>query len=151
MLFHRSQRFAYPGSEFTRDLTESVQDIFSPRHLHLLLIDNVSRVAVPRAQAQYILASKAGDRAFQNHGTCRSLADLLSHFRSQPRLFRLSHQSQLLLDLPVRNQAEERRLLKLHGQSLAQRVVEHRVACLVIEIREDNRVLVGECRWAASK
>src|SRR5439155_4778671 len=78
----------------------------------------------------------------------RSLADLLSHVRRQSRLFRLSHQSQLLLDLPVRNQAEERRLLKLHGQSLAQRVVKHSVTCLVIEIREDNRVLVGEC-WRA--
>ena len=83
-------------------------------------------------------------------GTGRSLADLLSHVRRQPRLFRLSHQRQLLLDLPVRNQAEERRLLKLHGQSLAQRVVKHRVTGLVIEIREDNRVLVGEC-WRAVK
>ena len=148
MLFHRAQRFADPGSEFARDLTERVQDIFSPRHLHLLLIDSVSSVAVPRAQAQDILASKAGDRAFQNHGACRSLADLLRHIRRQPRLFRLSHQRQLLLDLPVRNQAEERRLLKLHGQSLAQRVVKHRVAGLVLEIREDNRVLLGERRRA---
>ena len=145
MLFHRRQRFAHPGSEFTRDLTERIQDVFSPRRLDLLLIQNASGVAVPGAQAQHILAAKAGDRAFQNCGACGSLADLLSEFRSQPRLFRLSHQRQLLLDLPVRNQAEERRLLKLHGQSLAQRVVEHRVTGLVLEIREDNRVLVGEC------
>ena len=97
-----------------------------------------------RAKAQDVLASKAGDRAFQNHGTGRSLADLLGHVRRQPRLFRLSHQRQLLLDLPVRDQAEERRLLKLDRQSLAQRVVKHRVTGLVVEIREDNRVLVGE-------
>ena len=144
MPFHRRQRFAHSGSEFAHDLTESVQDIFSPRHLHLLLINRGARVAVPRTQAQDILASKAGDRAFQDHGTCRSLANLLSHARRQPRLLRLSYQSQLLLDLPVRNQAEERRLLKLHGQALAQRVVKHRVAGLVIELREDNRVPVGE-------
>src|SRR4029077_10673725 len=140
VLFNRGLRFARQGSESTGDLTERVQDIFSPRHLRLLLINNVSCVAVLRAQAQYILASKAGDRAFQNHSTCSSLADLLSHFRSQPRLFRLSHQSQRLLDLPVRNQAQERRLLKLDGQSLAQRVVKDSIACLVIEIGEDNRV-----------
>ena len=59
-----------------------------------------------------------------------SLADLLRDFRSQPCVFRLSHQSQRLLHLPVRNQAEERRLLKLHGQSLAQRVVKYRIARL---------------------
>ena len=84
------------------------------------------------------------DRAFQNSRTCGSLADLLRDFRSQPRVFRLSHQRQRLLDLPVRNQGEERRLLKLHGQSLAQRVVKHRIAGLVVEIREDNGVLLGQ-------
>ena len=126
--------------------TEGVQDVFSPRRLDLLLIENASGVAVPGAQAQHILASKAGDRAFQNSGACRSLADLLSDLRSQPRLFRLSHQRQRLLDLPVRNQAEERRLLKLHGQSLAQRVVKYRIAGLVLKIREDDRVLLRESR-----
>ena len=62
--------------------------------------------------------------------------------------FGLSHQRQRLLDLLIRNQAEERGLLKLHGQPLAQRVVKHRVAGLVLEIREDNRVRVGEW-WRA--
>ena len=62
--------------------------------------------------------------------------------------FGLSHQSQRLLDLPVRNQAEERRLLKLHGQSLAQRVVKYRIAGLVLEVREDDRVLLRERRRA---
>ena len=69
---------------------------------------------------------------------------LLRDLRSQPRIFRLSHQSQRLLDLLVRNQAEKRRLLQLHGQSLAQRVVKHRIAGLVVEIGQDDGVLVGE-------
>ena len=66
--------------------------------------------------------------------------------RGQPRIFRLSHQRQRLLDLLIRNQAEERGLLKLHGQSLAQRVVKHRIAGLVLEVREDDRVLLRESR-----
>ena len=42
MFFNHGQRFARPGSEFAHDLTESVQDVFSPgRHL-LFLIQNVS-------------------------------------------------------------------------------------------------------------
>ena len=87
--------------------------------------------------------------AFQNRSASGSLAHLLSSFRGEPSVFWLSHKSQRLLDLSVRNQAEERRLLKLHGQSLAQRVVIHRVTGLVIEIREDNRVSVGQCRGMA--
>ena len=37
-------------------------------------------------------------------------------------------------------------MLKLHGQALAQRVVKHRVAGGVVEIREDDRVPFGESR-----
>ena len=67
-----------------------------------------------------------------------SLADLLGDLGSQPRIFRPSHQSQRLLDLPVRNQTEERRLLQFHGQPLTQRVVKNRIAGLVIEIGQDD-------------
>ena len=143
MLFHGRKRFAHPGSEFASDLAESVEDIFSPGRLDLLLVEKVSGAAVLGAQAQHILASQSRDRAFQNRGTPGSFADLLSDFRSQPRIFRLTHQSQRLLDLLVPNQTEERRLLKLYRQSLAQRVVKYRIAGLVVEIREDNRILVG--------
>ncbi len=78
----------------------------------LLLVEDISGIAGLRAQAQNILASKARDRAFENRGAPGSLADLLRDFRSQPRIFRLPHQSQRLLDLLVRNQTEERRLLQ---------------------------------------
>src|SRR4029077_16872486 len=45
---------------------------------------------------------------------------------------------------------EKRGLLKLHGQSKAQRVVKHSVTRLIVEIREDNSVLVRES-WRAVK
>src|SRR5579864_6258399 len=143
MPFHRHQRFAHPGSESAPNFTERVQDIFSLCRHRLLLIQHVAGVAVLCAQAQYILASDTCDGAFQDSGTRSSLADLLSYFRSHPRVFRLSHQSQRLLDLLVSNQTEEWRLLKLHSQALAQRVVEYRIARLIVEIGEDESVLVG--------
>ena len=46
----------------------------------------------------------------------------------------------------VGHEAEERRLLQLHGQSLSQCFVEHRVARPIREVGEDDHVLVGESR-----
>ena len=66
MLFHRSQRFAHPGSEFRAIWLREFRTSSLPCRLDLLLIQNVSRVAVPCAQAQHILASKTCDRAFQD-------------------------------------------------------------------------------------
>jgi hypothetical protein len=42
------------SSEFTGDLTEGVQDVFPLRRHYLLLVQNVSSVAVLSAQAQHI-------------------------------------------------------------------------------------------------
>ena len=53
-------------------------------------------------------------------------------------------------DALVRDQAEERRLLELHRESLSQRVVEHRIAGRVGEIGEHDRVLVGQRRGTAA-
>ena len=90
------------------------------------------------------MAPKACDRAVHHCRACGSLTDLLRDLRGQPRIFRLSHQRQRLLDLLIRNQAEERRLLKLHGQPLAQRVVKNRIAGLILKLREDDGVFVGQ-------
>ena len=62
----------------------------------------------------------------------------------QPRVRRLAHQTQHLLNTLLGDEAEKWRLLKLYRQSLAKRPVKHRVAGRVVEIGEDNRVLVRE-------
>ncbi len=146
MLFHGRERFTEPGSESTNDFTQGIQNVFSPRRLDLLLRENAAGVAVLGAQAQHILGSKAGDRAFQDCGAGGPLTHLLRDLRGQPRIFRLSHQRQCLMYLLIRNQAEERGLLKLDGQPLPQRVVKHRIACLILKLREDDGVLVGQAR-----
>src|SRR5205814_1688485 len=73
-----------------------------------------------------------------------SLTKFLRNFRSQPRIFRLTHQWQHLPDSRLRDQAEKRRLLELDSQPLAQRVVEHWIASLIVEICEDDSVLVRQ-------
>ena len=62
----------------------------------------------------------------------------------QPRVRRLAHQTQHLLDTLLGDEAEKWRLLQLYRQSLAKRPVKHGVAGRVVEIGEDNRVLVRE-------
>src|SRR5258708_27508764 len=91
-----------------------------------------------------MLVSETGNRAIQDGGACGSLADFPSELRSKPRIRRLAHQPERILDTLVRDEAEERRLLELHGQPLAKRPVKHGVPRLVYKIGEDNRVLVRE-------
>src|SRR4051794_6644877 len=98
MLLHRGQRFADPGSEFTGNLTEGAQDVFLPGCLRLLFIEDVSGAAVPRAQAHNVLAAEAGNRAIEDGGACGSLADFPGELGSEPRIRRLSHQTQRLPD-----------------------------------------------------
>ena len=54
------------------------------------------------------------------------------------------HELQGLIDFALGNQAEKGRLLELYRKSLPQRVVEHRIARLVVEICEHNCVFVCE-------
>src|SRR5581483_291156 len=144
MTLDHGQRFANLGSKLSSDLTERVEDVFLPGRRDLLLIQNASRTAVLDAQPQHKLAPNPADGAFQNGGAAGSLADLLRDFRSQLRIFLLAHQGQRLLYPRVRKQTEERRLLKLYRQPLTQRVVKDRIARLVLEVRENDSVLLGQ-------
>ena len=148
MFLDGGERFADSRSEAARNLTECAQDLFLPRRLRLLVGEDVAGRAVLRAQSEDVLTAEARDRAFQDGGARGPHADVLRDLGSQPRIRRLVHQTQRSSDPFVGDEAEERRLLQLHRQSLPQRLVEHRIACLVGEIGEDDRVLVGEFRGA---
>jgi len=114
-------------SELSRDLTERVQDIFSPRNLYLLLINRVPEVQfLARKPRTYWLPRLAMEPSRTRALAVRSQICCATSDVSRA-CFGLSHQRQLLLDLAIRKQIQERRLLQLHRQSLAQRVVEHRV------------------------
>ena len=55
-----------------------------------------------------------------------------------------AHQLQCLIYPALGNQGEKGRLLKLYRESLLQRVVEYRIARLVVEIGKNDGVLVGQ-------
>ena len=74
----------------------------------------------------------------------------LRNVGSQSRIRRLVHQRQRSSDAFVGDEAEERRLLELHRESLSQRIVEHRIAGRVGELGEHDRVLVGQRRRTAA-
>src|SRR5262249_9217062 len=120
---NRGQRFTDSGSELAGHLPQDIQYIFFSRCLHLLLIEDVSRATALGAQPQYVLAAETCNRPFQDGRTGGSLADFSSTLRSKPRVRWLTHQTQRLLDTFVGDEAEERRLFKLHCQPLAKRPV----------------------------
>ena len=122
------ERFTQPFADLGGHLTQGAEDIFLARHLRLLVGEDVAGGAVLRPQGEDVLTAQAGDRAIEHRGACRSNAHALSDLGSQPRIRRLLHHRQRFSDAVIRNEAEERRLLKLCRESLAQRVVEHRIA-----------------------
>ena len=78
-------------------------------------------------------------------------ADFACHFGCQPVAGPAPHQLQCLIHFAVGKQSEKRRLPQLHGQALPQRVVEHRIAGLIVEVRQNDRVLVSQAAVSATK
>ena len=148
VLLDGGQRLAQPGPDLNRNSAQRIQDLFFPSCLRLLLREDISGAAVSGAQPQDVLASEPRNRAFQNRGAAGALADLPGDLRSEPRLGRPVHQAQYLLDALVRDESEERGLFQLHGQPLAKRLIEHRIAGLILEFPQNNRVLRREFRGA---
>jgi hypothetical protein len=112
VLVHCTERFANAGSELTRNVAEDVQHIFFSCCLHLFLIENVSRSAIPCPQAQHVLATETCDRAFQDSGARRALTD-------KSRVHRLAHQTQHTISAFFRDKAQKGRLLKAAPPGLA--------------------------------
>ena len=72
-------------------------------------------------QCQKILRANLRNRTVEHGGAACALAEFPCNFRRELRIWLLVHQLQSLLDLLVRNNAEEGRLCQLYGESLAQR------------------------------
>ena len=99
-----------------------------------------------RAQAEDVLTAERRDRSLEDGRARGPDADLLRDFRSQSRIRRHVHQRQRSSDALVGHEAEERRLLQLHGQSLSQCFVEYWVPRPIREVGQDDTVLVGKSR-----
>ena len=147
VLLHRAERFAQLAAQADRRSVQSLEHRFLARRLLLRFGQHVPRVAVHRLQANHVLAAQPGNRAGQHGLAARALADLARHLRRQPVTGGTAHQLQCLVHLALGNQVEKGRLLKLYRESLLQRVVEDRVAGLVVKVGEDDGVFVGELGW----
>jgi len=99
-----------------------------------------------RAQAEDVLTAERRDRPFQDGRARGPDAHPLRDFRSQSRIRRHVHQRQRSSDALVGHEAEERRLLQLHGQSLSQCFVEHGVPRPIREVGQDDSVVLGKSR-----
>ena len=90
--------------------------------------------------SQKVLRTNLGYRAVENGCAAGTLAYLPRKVRSQLRIWSLIHHLEGLLDLFVRDNAQEGRLFQLHGQPLPERSIEDRVASRVREISKNDGV-----------
>src|SRR5271165_2115890 len=58
----------------------------------------------------------------------------------------MAHHFQFLPNSLIGQEIKERRLRKLNGSCLLECIIEYRIARLVVEVRQDNRVLLGKDR-----
>src|SRR5262249_32160447 len=84
------------------------------------------------------------DPTFQNHLAAPPLTDLLSDGTNDTFVRRALHKLKGLSNLLIWHETEKRGLLKLHSQSLFQRVVEYWITRGVVEVRQDRDVFVGQ-------
>jgi len=66
-----------------------------------------SALAIDRPERQKVLGTNPGDRTIEHRGACRPLADFSRNCGYQLCIDRLTHQTEGLLDLLVRDNAEE--------------------------------------------
>jgi hypothetical protein len=138
VLLNSDERLTELGSEFTGNLAEDIQNIFFSCGFHLLLGQHLAGTAVLGSQIQHLLAPKARDRAVQDRGAGGSFADLPCNVRSKARIGWFTHQVQGPVDAFVGDEAQERRLAKLHRHALTQSIIEDWVTRRVLEIGKDD-------------
>src|SRR6266550_3914437 len=140
----RTQRLAQLLPHFCNFLAQHLQHFFLSCSLVLLLREYLSGTAVHRLQSNHVLGAEAGDVACQHGLAAASNANLSRNFRREPVPRSTSHQLQGLAHDLVRQEFEERGLGKLCGETLLQRVVEHRILGRVSEVCQDDGVFFGE-------
>ncbi len=100
----------------------------------------VAGTAIHGAQLQNILFAEVGDGAIESGDTSDALAQVSGDLQCDAFVGRLAHQAQRLLDAALGDKAQERRLFKLHRQTLTQRIVEHRIVGAIGKVGEDDGV-----------
>jgi hypothetical protein len=127
MLLNRGQRLADARPEFTGHLTQGIQHIFFLGGLDHFIVETLSSTAVFRSESQDILVPQSCNGTLEDRRASGTLTDFPRELRSQARDRRLAHHAQGPLDAVLGNNTQERRLFKLHRQTLAQSAIENRI------------------------
>ena len=114
-LLNRTQRFAQLLSEICGPAAQSIEDLFLAYRLHLLLCQRIARGTVHRSEPNHVIVSQICNRAPNVSLASRTLTEVPRNFGGKTCLVGLTHEAQSLLDLLVRDEAEERRLFELHS------------------------------------
>lgn len=139
-LQHRIQRFAQFLSQSGGRPAHGVEHFFLLPRLLLLLRQRISGRAVHRLQSNHVIPSQTRNRARDIGFASDSLAKVARYSGRKPRIRRLIHQAKRLPHALLGDDAEERRLFKLHVQTLPERVVKNLIASRVAEIAKNDRV-----------
>ena len=97
-----------------------------------------ARLAVERIQTEDVFAPDQRQRPAQDGIAIRPPAYLMGDVRSKRTVRRLPHQGERASHFVVGHDLNDRRLLKVDGQRLRERVVERRVTRVVVEVREHD-------------
>src|SRR5258707_14812346 len=100
--------------------------------------------AVDRLEGQKVRRADLRYRTVEDSGAPSPLAEFPRNLRCYLHIRLLAHHLQGLLDLLVRDNAQEGRLLQLYGKPLPQRAVKYRVSGRVREVGQDDGVFVRE-------
>ena len=144
VFLHRAERFAELAAQADGCVAQSFEHCLLARSLLLRLRQHLAGAAVRGFQADDVLAAEAGNRAGQHGLAAGALTDFSGDLGRQAVAGRTAHQFQSLIHLALGKKIEKGRLSELHRQSLLERIVEDRIARLIVEIGKNNGVFFGE-------
>lgn len=148
MFLNRSKGFAELAADLLRHFAQRAEDGIFVGCFGGGCGERFPGVAIDRVQYQIIGTADLGNGAVEYGGGLRALAELPGKIVRQPRRRGLVHQFQGLVDLLVGKNREVGGLGELGCEALAQRIIEHSIACCVRKIREHDRAFAGQF-WCA--
>ena len=124
-----AEGFTEPPAELRGSIGQSFQHMFFAVGCGLFFCQDVAVGAIDRFEAQNVLIAQCCNGTIEDRRAAGTLAEFPCNFRGKPGVWRLAHQPECLLDASLGDQAEERGLFQLHGESLPKRAVEDGIAC----------------------
>src|ERR1700693_4345961 len=141
-LLDRVERLSQLGAHGCGGGSQRVQHVLFVARLNLFPSQRRATLAGDCLERDDVVLTQALDRAVYRSRNSFSHADVMRDLVCDANSGRQTHRWAVVLELVGVHDFQKGRLLKLDGESLAQRPVKHRVARRVREISEDDSVFV---------